>query len=104
MAGHALPNSQSSSRRASAFPGEMGPSHPMRGEVWELRCPVPWVTELAKGHNAGDTLSSNSSRWLHGGELCGSVGGKSGCLGSSHLQRSGNGISLRCPGSGRWEE
>lgn len=69
------PNSQPSSGRASAFLGEKDPSQPMKGKVWELKCPVPWATEPAKGHNAGDTLSSDGSRWLRGGGLCGSMGG-----------------------------
>lgn len=78
------PNSQLGSGRASAFPGEKGPLHPTKGKVWEMRCPVSWATEPSKGHNAGDTLSSDSSRWLHGGGLCGGVGGgTSGYLDSS---------------------
>lgn len=72
--------------------GEKGPSHPMGGEVWELRCPVLWATELAEGYNAGDTLSSDGSRWLCGGGLRGSGGGYiwvSGLQPSCSLVRAG---------------
>lgn len=72
------PNSQSSPGRAPAFPGKKDPLHPMRGEIWELRCPMPWATELSEGHSSRDTLPFNGSRWLHGGALCGSLGGTSG--------------------------
>lgn len=74
--------------------------YPMRGGVWEPRCPMAWAAEPDKGGNTRDTLSSMAADGFMVGGFMAAWGRHLGAWAPAKLQLAGSRMSLSCPGWG----